>query len=246
MHAAARRLLFGAPLAMALLSAPALAGEPASEAAAPPADDKPCCHKKPADEAALPAGMNDPDQAAPASGPAAGAGALPPPVSVTLVDAPLLDQDGREVRFARDVVGDRIVVVDFVFTTCTTICPILSAKLAGLQGRLGDRLGKGVGLVSVSIDPARDTPERLKAHAAKFKARPGWTWLTGEPETVNKVLKGLGAYTPNFNEHTPIMLVGDGRTGRWARFNGFPDPARLEAAIDALEAARPAVTASRP
>jgi protein SCO1/2 len=246
MHAAVLRLLIGVPLAAALLSSPARAEAPASAAAEKPGEAKPCCHKKPADEAALPAGMNDPDGAAPAAAAAAGASALPPPVSVTLVDAPLLDQDGRQVHFARDVVGDRIVVMDFVFTTCTTICPILSAKLAGLQGRLGDRLGQGIGLVSVSIDPARDTPERLKAHAAKFKARPGWTWVTGEPETVNKVLKGLGAYTANFNEHAPIMLIGDGRTGRWARFNGFPDPAKLEAAIDALLAARPAITASRP
>jgi protein SCO1/2 len=168
---------------------------------------------------------------------------LPPPVKVTLVDAPLLDQDGRPVRFKTDVVGDQIVVVDFVFTTCTTICPILSAKLAGLQGRLGDRLGQGVGLVSVSIDPARDTPERLKAHAARFKARQGWTWVTGEAGAVNALLKGLGAYTANFAEHAPMMLVGDGRTGRWARFNGFPDPARLLAAIDALEAARPVTSA---
>jgi protein SCO1/2 len=245
MRAAVRRLLIGVPLAAWLLSGLALAEAPASGAAAQPGD-KPCCHKKPVDEAALPAGMNDPGEAAPAAAAPTGAGALPPAVNVSLVDAPLLDQDGRPVQFARDVVGDRIVVVDFVFTTCTTICPILSAKLAGLQGRLGDRLGKEVGLVSVSIDPARDTPERLKAYAARFKARPGWTWVTGEPETVNKVLKGLGAYTPNFNEHPPIMLVGDGRTGRWARFNGFPDPARLEAAIDALVAARPTVTAARP
>lgn len=248
MHAAVRRLLIGLPLAAGLLSAPAVAEVAPSGAAAQPGEAKPCCHKKPADDAALPAGMNDPDAVDPAAGTAAtaGAAALPPAVNVTLVDAPLLDQDGRPVHFAKDVVGDRIVVMDFVFTTCTTICPILSAKLAGLQGRLGDRLGQGIGLVSVSIDPARDTPARLKAHAAKFKAGPGWTWLTGEPETVNKVLKGLGAYTPNFNEHPPIMLVGDGRTGRWARFNGFPDPAKLEAAIDALLAARPAITAARP
>ncbi len=254
MPAAVRPFGIGVPLVAVLLAGLARAGPPAAAAApadgsaAQPGEAKPCCNKKPAGESALPAGMNDHDAAvahAAGSAASAAASALPPPVQVTLVDAPVLDQDGRSVHFARDVVGDKIVVVDFVFTTCTTICPILSAKLAGLQGRLGDRLGKGVGLVSVSIDPARDTPERLKAHAAKFKARPGWTWVTGETEAINKVLKGLGAYTANFAEHAPMMLVGDGRTGRWARVNGFPDPARLLAAIDALEAARPVTSAAR-
>ena len=64
---------------------------------------------------------------------------------------------------------------------------------------------------------------RLKAFGARFKAGPGWTWLTGEVGDVERVLKGLGAFTPNFSEHAPMMLVGDGRTGAWTRYNGFPD-----------------------
>lgn len=169
--------------------------------------------------------------AAPAAPGAAAAG-------VTLADEPLLDQDGRAVRLADDVVGDRIVVVDFIFTTCTTVCPILSAKLARLQARLGDRLEREVRLVSVTIDPARDTPVRLKAFAARFGARPGWTWLTGEVAAVERVLKGLGGYSARPSNHAPLVLVGDGRTGRWSRFNGYPDPAVLEAHIDELTAAR--------
>jgi protein SCO1 len=177
--------------------------------------------------------------------PAAPPAALPPAVEVTLRDAPLVDQDGRTVRLARDLIGDRIVVVDFVFTTCTTICPILSARLARLQDLLGERLGSEVALISISIDPARDTPARLKAYGARFQARTGWSWVTGAKQEVDQVLRGLGAYTASFTGHAPVMLVGDGRTGRWARFNGFPDPARLLAAVDALAAARPATTASR-
>ena len=234
--AALRDLTLAVALATAAVAPTALAGEPASTGA-----PKPCCHTPPgAEEAALPAGMTELAEA-----PAAPAPALPPPVEVALRDAPLVDQDGRPVRFARDVVGDRIVVVDFVFTTCTTICPILSAKLARLQERLGDRLGREVALVSISIDPARDTPARLKAYAGRFKAGPGWTWVTGQKPDVDQVLKGLGAYTADFASHAPVMLVGDGRTGRWARFNGFPDPDRLLAAVDALAAARPATTAAR-
>jgi cytochrome oxidase Cu insertion factor (SCO1/SenC/PrrC family) len=208
----------------------------ADEAA--PAGDKPCCHKTAATaEAPLPAGMTDlaGDGAVPARTPGS-AGA-----TVALVEAALLDQDGRPVRFPAEVIGDRIVVMDFVFTTCTTICPILSAKLTRLQERLGDRAGREVQLLSFSIDPARDTPARLKAFGARFKAGPGWTWLTGGVADVERVLRGLGAYTPSVSEHPPMMLVGDGRTGRFTRLNGFPDPDKLLAAVDELVRARGAV-----
>ncbi len=166
--------------------------------------------------------------------------------AVTLADVPLLDQDGREVRLAPDVVGGRIVVVDFIFTTCTTVCPILSSKLARLQERLGPRLAEEVRLVSISIDPARDTPARLKAFAARFGAGPGWTWLTGDPAGVEKALRGLGAYSARPADHAPLVLVGDGRTGRWERHNGYPDPAALEARVEALAAARRVATAVAP
>jgi len=222
-------------LAWLLMAPPARAAEPAADGPA-----KPCCHQpKAADDLPLPEGMTAlAEDAPPAAAPPAGAAAR-----VTLAEAALLDQDGRRLRFPADVLGDRIVVMDFVFTTCTTICPILSAKLARLQERLGPRAGAEVRLVSVSIDPARDTPARLKAFGARFQAGPAWTWLTGEVGEVERVLKGLGAFTPAFNEHAPMMLVGDGRTGRFLRLNGFPDADRLLAAVDELSRARGEVAA---
>jgi protein SCO1/2 len=159
---------------------------------------------------------------------------------VDLRDLPLTDQDGRELRFVSDVIGDRVVVMDFVYTTCTTVCPVLSALFGQVQERLGDRLGDKVSLVSLSVDPARDTPQRLKAYAASQKARPGWVWLTGPKSTVDKVLDGLDAYTPNFEDHAAMVLVGDGRTGEWVRFFGFPSPDRIMEKVDALLAARAA------
>jgi len=226
----------GAAGLMAGLLAAALSPGPAARAdEAPAREAKACCHKSPGSEdAPLPAGMADPGEAV-AAPPRTAASAK---ATVTLAEAALLDQDGRQVRFPAEVLGDRIVVMDFVFTTCTTICPILSAKLTQLQARLGARAGREVQLVSISIDPARDTPARLKAFGARFKAGPGWTWLTGEVSDVERVLKGLGAYTPSFSEHPPMMLVGDGRTGRFVRLNGFPDPDRLLATVDELLHAR--------
>ena len=157
---------------------------------------------------------------------------------VELRDLTLLDQEGREVRFVSDVIGDNIVVMDFVYTSCTTVCPVLSALFGQLQMKLGDQLGNGVVLVSVSVDPTRDTPQRLKAYAEKHKASPGWTWLTGPKPTMDDVLDGLGAYSPNFEDHPSMVLVGDGLTGEWSRFFGFPSPDRLMEQIKALQAAR--------
>jgi protein SCO1/2 len=158
--------------------------------------------------------------------------------NIDLRDRALLDQDGQEVRFVSDVIGDRIVVMDFVYTTCTTVCPVLSAVFAQLQDRLGDELGADVALVSVTVDPVRDTPQRLKAYAATHNARDGWVWLTGPKTTVEDVLTGVGAYSVNFEDHPAMVLVGDGRTGEWSRFFGFPSPDRIMEEVNALQAAR--------
>ncbi len=98
---------------------------------------------------------------------------------VDLLDHTLVDQHGKDVKFVSDVIGDRIVVMDFIYTSCTTVCPVISAVFGQVQTKLGDELGDEVVLVSVSVDPARDTPQRLKAYAATHKAQPGWIWLTG-------------------------------------------------------------------
>lgn len=157
---------------------------------------------------------------------------------VELLDLALTDQNGAEMKFVSDVIGDRIVVMDFIYTSCTTVCPVISAVFGQVQKKLGDELGDGVVLVSVSVDPVRDTPQRLKAYAAKHQAQPGWIWLTGDKRTMDRVLDGLGAYSPNFENHPAMVLVGDGRTGEWSRFFGFPSPDRLVEQVNALQAAR--------
>ncbi len=158
--------------------------------------------------------------------------------SVKLHDSVLVTQDGDSVHFVDDVIADRIIVMDFVYTTCTTVCPVLSAILGQVQERLGDRLGTNVHMVSVSVDPGRDTPERLKAYSESHRASAGWVWLTGEKTAVDDVLRGLGAYTPNFEDHPSMVLVGDARSGTWKRFFGFPGPEKILAAVEELEMAR--------
>jgi len=157
---------------------------------------------------------------------------------VKLRDELLVNQHGDAVRFVSDVVRDQIVVMDFVYTTCTTVCPVLSVIFQQVQAGLGDRLGTDVRLISVSVDPVRDTPQRLKRYAEGLQAHPDWVWLTGEKTTVDEVLRGLGAYSPNFEDHPSIVLIGDPQSGTWKRFFGFPGPDKILAVVDEMTMAR--------
>ena len=158
--------------------------------------------------------------------------------AIRIPDVSLITQHGDTVNLRSDVVAAKIVVIDFVYTTCTTICPVLSAILGQVQGQLADRLGKEVVIVSVTVDPLRDTPARLKAYSEKHRARDGWLWLTGSKQNVDGVLKELGVYTPSFEDHPSTILVGDGSTGEWSRFIGFPGAGQLMDKINEFSAAR--------
>ena len=123
----------------------------------------------------------------------------PPKVEVlasklTIPDVALIDQDGRPVNLARDVAPDKLLVMNFIFTTCKGVCPPMGVNFGQLQKRLAGRVGKEVSLVSVSVDPVIDTPERLKTWA-QFGASDGWTLLTGQKQDVDHFLKAR-AYLP--------------------------------------------------
>ncbi|AKU10078.1 uncharacterized protein SCO1/SenC/PrrC [Azoarcus sp. CIB] len=165
---------------------------------------------------------------------------LPEDVTVRFPDVKLLDQNSRERSLKSDVIGDRIVVMDFVYTSCTTVCPVVSAIMGEVQQKLGGRVGREVALVSLTVDPVRDTPARLRDYARSRGAGAGWSWLTGSTTAVNDTLKGMGTWTPNFEDHPVVMMVGDGRSGKWTRFYGFADPAMLVAQVESLIAARAA------
>ena len=159
-------------------------------------------------------------------------------VDIELHDLELVTQDGKRVKFKSDVINDKLVAMTFIFTSCTTICPVYSAIFSRLQPLLGDRLGSEVILVSITMDPTRDVPRRMKKEAKKFQAKPGWYYLTGKKGNVDQVLEGLDAYFQDFTLHPPMALVGDGKTGTWKRYTGFPKPEHLLAMIDELKAAR--------
>ncbi|MBF6651187.1 SCO family protein [Methylobacter sp. BlB1] len=155
-----------------------------------------------------------------------------------LPNAELQDQNGASVRFASDVAGNRIMALNFIYTDCQTACPVVSGIFSKLQSRLGDKLAKDVRMVSLSINPATDTPERLKAYAERFHAAPEWLWLTGEKAQVDALLKSLGVYSTDVANHAPVILVGDPVRGEWTRFNGLSSPDTIAARIDELLNAR--------
>ncbi|MCG8291404.1 SCO family protein [Pseudomonas entomophila] len=168
----------------------------------------------------------------------------PPPAahqekaSVRFADVSLLDQDGMPVRLEKDLVGDRLVVMGFIYTSCTTVCPVVSSIMGKVQQQLGGRVGEEIRLVSISVDPQRDDAKRLASYARAFQHGPGWSWLTGSPYAISETLKGLGSFSANLSEHPPLILVGDGRTGHWTRYYGFTDPNVLITELNRLSARR--------
>lgn len=157
---------------------------------------------------------------------------------VKVLDLGLLDQRGLTRQFQTDVIGDRLAVVNFVYTSCKTSCPMASAIFGQVQQRLGSRLGREVVLVSLSIDPVTDRPAKLLAAAELFQAQPGWTWLTGDKAIVDQVLHGMGVYLANIADHPTMVMIGDGKTGNWVRLLGFPSPDDIMAHLERLGQAR--------
>lgn len=144
----------------------------------------------------------------------------------------VLTQDGEAKSFYSDLVEGRAVAMNFVFTTCTTICPPMGANFGRLQEELAERFGRDVYLISVSVDPTTDTPQRLKAWSEKFGARPGWTLVTGEQQEMERLLKALQVFTADINDHAPVVLVGNDRTGEWTRAYGLASPKTLAKIVD--------------
>ncbi|HYC88194.1 MAG TPA: SCO family protein [Thermoanaerobaculia bacterium] len=159
--------------------------------------------------------------------------AAPPrtPSAVSSIpDVKVVTQEGKSVDFYSDLIKGKVVAVNFVFTTCTTVCPPLGAIFGKLQEQQ-----PGARLISVSIDPEVDTPARLKAWSGKFGARPGWTLVTGKKDDIVRLLKAMNAYSPDFANHQPVTLVGNDATGTWKRSYGFTTAAKLAVMLNELE-----------
>ena len=141
-------------------------------------------------------------------------------------NVPLITQDGDTVHFFDDLIKDKIVAVNFIYTTCPDSCPLETAQLVRVQDILGDRLGHDVFFYSITIDPEHDTPEVLKAYKAKFGAN--WTFLTGKESDIILLRRKLGLYIEEIqdgsNNHNVSMIIGNQATGRWMKRSPFENP----------------------
>jgi cytochrome oxidase Cu insertion factor (SCO1/SenC/PrrC family) len=153
---------------------------------------------------------------------------------LSIPDVVLLNQRGERVHFYTDLVKGKVVAINFIFTTCTTICPPMGANFSKLQQLMSNHVGRDFNLLSISVDPVTDTPPRLKAWSEKFAAGPGWTLLTGPKSDVDYLLKALKVFTPDKWDHSPIVLVGNEATGQWTRVYGLAPPTKLAEMVTGL------------
>ena len=138
----------------------------------------------------------------------------------------LLRENGKAVSLQKELDDGRPVVMNFMYTTCETTCPLSSATFTQFQSKLGSERAK-VHMVSISIDPEQDTPARLREYAKKFHAGPGWQHYTGTLQASASAQQAFGAYRGDKMSHTPLTLLRAAPGKPWLRIDGFVTPDQL-------------------
>jgi protein SCO1/2 len=142
-------------------------------------------------------------------------------VDVTVAATPLVKQDGSKTTLAKELDGKKPVILAFIYTSCTTVCPVTSQILSRAQDLLGAEM-QNVRMLSISIDPEYDTPERLLAYSKKFGASAQWQHYTGTLVNSVAVQKAFGAYRGDKMNHVPLMFINGGGKKNWVQLEGFP------------------------
>ena len=149
-------------------------------------------------------------------------------------DTLLINQHGEKMRFYSDLLKGKTVIIDSFFATCQGSCLPMNRNLEKVQEALGERLGKDAYIISISVDPTVDTPPLLNAYAKKLNARPGWFFLTGEKANVDLVLKKLGQFVDNKQDHLNIFIIGNERTGLWKKAFGLAKSEELVKVVESV------------
>ncbi len=140
----------------------------------------------------------------------------------------LTTHEGKEVRFFDDLIKDKVVVINFIYTSCPDACPLETARLAEVQGILGDRVGEDVFMYSITIDPERDTVSALAEYRERYQAEKGWTFLRGSDKDVTLLRRKLGLYIDDIDQeagdHNLSLIIGNQSTGRWQKASPFENP----------------------
>lgn len=156
--------------------------------------------------------------------------------ALEIPDLTFVRMDGTAVSLRDELATDKPVMLNFIFTTCTTICPVMSATFEQVQRNLGPEQ-KNVRMVSISIDPDHDTPARLREYARSHDAGSEWHFLTGTPSTVEAAQKAFGAYRGNKFNHAPVTFMRGAQDTHWLRVAGLKSARDLEAELHRLTAA---------
>ena len=135
-------------------------------------------------------------------------------------------QDGTRVRFYDDLIKGKAVLINFMFTSCTSQCPLTTANLVKVSEALGERLGRDVRMISVTVDPSTDTPEVLKKYSDRYATKPGWYFVTGKQKDVDLIRRRLGVNSDggDKSQHTGVLVYGNEGTGQWAATPAMGNP----------------------
>lgn len=134
-------------------------------------------------------------------------------------DLLLTDMQGRQVRLRQLLADDRPVLLNFIYTTCPTICPVLSATFAQVQSDLGDEADR-VRMISITIDPEKDTPGQLADYAKRYHAGPQWAFYTGALQDIVKIEKAFDIYRGSKVNHEPVTYLRGAGASTWVRLDG--------------------------
>jgi protein SCO1/2 len=155
-----------------------------------------------------------------------------------LANIELTTHEGRTVRFYDDLVKGKVVAINFMYTTCVDKCPVAIDNLLAVEKALGERMGRDVTLLSISLDAERDTPPVLRQYARLHGTGPGWYFLTGRRDEIERLRRKLGAYEldpildADRSQHAGIIILGNEPQGRWRAISALSKPVRIRQAIE--------------
>jgi protein SCO1 len=156
------------------------------------------------------------------------------PAQKYFTDVELINQNGEKMKFYSDLIKDKVVIINSFFATCQASCLPLTRNLEKVQQALGERLGKDVYILSISVDPVVDTPPNLKEYAKKLNAKPGWYFLTGTKENVDFALNKIGQFVPDKQNHFNIFIIGNERSGLWKKAFGLAKSEEIVKVVESV------------
>jgi protein SCO1/2 len=149
-------------------------------------------------------------------------------------DVVLVNQNGEKMRFYSDLLQGKVVIINSFFATCQGVCLPMNRNLEKVQEALGDRVGKDVHIISISVDSTVDTPAVLKEYAKRLHAKPGWYFLTGDKKNVDFALQKLGHFVSDKQDHLNIIIIGNDSTGLWKKAFGLAQSDELVKVVESV------------